>query len=60
MKKNKYTYGFKIYVNYGYGWEYETFELTWKELRAQVKCYRENCPYPLKYTRARLLNEVIA
>lgn len=26
MKPNKYLYGWKLYVNYGRGWEYETFE----------------------------------
>lgn len=26
MKNNKFLYGWKIYVNYGFGWEYESFE----------------------------------
>lgn len=53
---NKYLYGYKIYVNYGYGYEYECFELTRQEMKNQVKCYKENCNYPLKVTYARELN----
>jgi hypothetical protein len=34
----------RLYVNYGGGWEHETTEDSWKEARAQLKCYRENCP----------------
>lgn len=45
MKRvNKWLYGWKILVNYGHGWEYECFELTRKEARAQLKTYRENVP----------------
>lgn len=55
-KNNKYLHGWKIYVNYGNGWEYETFELTRKELRENVKAYRENCPYPIRVTRGREVN----
>jgi len=53
---NKFLYGWKIYVNYGSGWEYECFELTRKELKENVNAYRENCPYPVKVTRGRELN----
>ena len=42
---------YRLYINYGYGhgWEHETTEESWKELKEQQKCYRENCPqYPTK------------
>ena len=29
-KINKFLYGWKLSVNYGQGWEYETFEETYK------------------------------
>jgi len=55
---NKYIYGWKIYVNYGQGWEYELFETTWKETKARLKEYRENCPqYPIKQAYGRELNK---
>ena len=54
MKKvNKFLYGWKFYVNYGYGWEYETFETDFKEMLVNKKAYRENCSYPLKVTRGK-------
>ena len=57
MKTNKYLYGWKIYVHYGQGWEYELFETERTEMRARLKEYRENCPqYPVKATRGRELN----
>ena len=56
MKENKYLYGWKFYVNYGSGWEYECFETTYKAMKENRKAYRENCPYPLKITQGRELN----
>ncbi len=54
MRVNKYLYGWKLYVHYGQGWEYELFEETWKEARERLKEYRENCPqYPIKAVRGR-------
>jgi len=58
-KKNKYIYGWALYVNYGAGtgWEYEVFEYTASEMRSRIKEYRENCPqYPVKCGRRRELN----
>lgn len=57
-KINKYLYGWKISVFYGYGcgWEYEVFETTWKETRARLKEYRENQSYPVKACRGRETN----
>lgn len=31
-----------IMTNFGYGWECECSEYTWKEAKEQVKCYRNN------------------
>lgn len=53
---NKWLYGWKLYVNYGQGWEYETFEATWKGYRENRKAYREECPYPQKWTQGRETN----
>ena len=56
-KVNKYLYGWKLYVNYGAGYEYEIFETTWKEAKQRLKEYRENCPqYSIKASRGRELN----
>lgn len=59
MKKkkiNKYLYGWKLYVNYGQGWEYEVFCPNRKEMIADRKDYRENCEYPIKISRGRESN----
>lgn len=55
MKRvNKYLYGWKFYLNYGQGWEYEIFEETRAGMIENRKAYRENCPqYPLKIVRGR-------
>lgn len=55
-KINKYLYGWKLYVNYGQGWEYETFEETKQGYLENKKAYRENCPYPQRWVQARELN----
>ncbi len=55
-KQNKYLYGWKFWVNYGNGWEYEIFEETFKGMQENRKAYLENCKYPLKITRGRELN----
>jgi hypothetical protein len=52
-KVNKFLYGWKLWVNYGGGWEYETFETTFKAYRINRKAYLESCPYPQKWTRGR-------
>jgi len=53
---NKYLYGWKFYVNYGQGWEYEIFEATSQGMKENRKAYLENCPYPLKITKGREAN----
>ena len=55
-KRNKYIYGWKLYVNYGYGWEYETFEETFASYKENKRLYQENCNYPQKWTKSRELN----
>lgn len=55
-KVNKFLYGWKFYIDYGNGWEYEIFEATYEGMKANRKAYRENSPYPLKITRGRELN----
>ena len=53
-----------VYVllsNYGYGWEEELTEETEKEIKEQLKTYRENCPndqYKFKKKRAKINQEV--
>ena len=53
---NKYIYGWKLYVNYGQGWEYELFEETLREAKQRAKEYRENTSYPVKVSAGRELN----
>ena len=55
-KINKFLYGWKFYVNYGQGWEYETFEETRAGMITNRKAYRENCSWPLKITKGRESN----
>ena len=43
----------RLYVNYGYGWEYETTETTWKGRKENGRLYRENCPYPQRWRLGR-------
>jgi hypothetical protein len=57
MKRiNKYLYGWKLYVNYGGGWEYETFQETRAGYIENRKAYKENCLYPQRWSRGRELN----
>ena len=56
MKTNKYLYGYKFYVDYGQGWEYECFELTYKAMKENRAAYSLNCPYPVKISQGRELN----
>jgi len=45
-------------LDYGQGWEEETSETSFSEIKLRVKEYRENCPeYPRKIIKRRLLNE---
>jgi hypothetical protein len=40
IRKTKDEY--QLITNYGYGWEVELTEETYKEAKTQLKCYREN------------------
>ena len=61
QKINKYCYGWKLSVNYGQGWEFESFydekePDAHKDAKADIKAYRENCEYPARLTHGRMLN----
>lgn len=57
MKKaNKFSYVWRLWVNYGQGWEHETDELTYQNYKVNRKAYKENCSYPQRWTNARVLN----
>lgn len=43
----------RIYVNYGAGFEHECTELTRAEMVENRKAYQENCRYPIKIQRVR-------
>ena len=45
---------YEIQGNCGYGWEVETTEETWKDAKAQAKCYRENVNYPIRIVKKRI------
>lgn len=42
---------YRLWINYGQGWELETTEENSKEIRARYREYPDNCPeYPAKWT----------
>lgn len=43
-----------VEVNYGAGWEHETTEGTRADAVAQVKCYRANTNYPVRWRKRRV------
>jgi hypothetical protein len=40
----------RLWVNYGQGWEHECSEDSWRAAREQAKTYRANVAYPVKLT----------
>lgn len=46
----KTTDEYRIWVKYGQGWEHDTTELTLKLVLEQMKCYRADCKFPVKWT----------
>jgi hypothetical protein len=40
--KRKTVDEYQLWTNYGYGWENETIEETWKAAKEQKKCYLDN------------------
>lgn len=59
MKKNKFTYGWNIWTNYGYGWEiestYDKKETTYAQVKKDAKEYRL-CGAQVKITQTRVKN----
>lgn len=44
----------RLYVDYGCGYEHELDEFSHSEMRLRIKEYRENCPqYPAKVVKCR-------
>lgn len=50
----KTTDEYEIQGNNGYGWECETVEETWRDAKAQAKCYRDNVNYPIRIVKKRV------
>lgn len=53
MYKRKTKDVYEIQCNYGYGWDCETVEETWKDAKSQLKCYHENISYPVRIVKKR-------
>ena len=55
VKINKFLYGWKLLVNYGFGhgWEFECFKETYIGYKENKRLYRENCDYPQKWVNTR-------
>lgn len=44
----------RMYVDYGFGWEYELTEYSKVDIKARIREYTENCPqYPIKTVKGR-------
>ena len=43
----------KLYCNYGQGWELEVIEYSTKEMLNRIKEYNINSPYPYKVEKGR-------
>jgi len=56
MKIKKFIYGWKLYVNYGQGWEYETFEDNFLSYKENKKAYQKNCQYSQKWVHGKESN----
>ena len=58
MRTSKYLYVFVIQSDFGYGhgWEDECVEDTWRDCRDNLRLYRENSPYPVRYIQRRIPN----
>lgn len=54
MYKRKTEDEYHIEGHYCHGWETVTIESTWKEAKAQVKCYRENEPNAFRVVKKRV------
>lgn len=57
MKRvNKYEYVWKIWTNYGHGWQDECWEDSHQAAKQTVREYRENTNCAIRVTKARVLN----
>jgi hypothetical protein len=60
MKANKYMYGWKIWTNWGYGWECEAFydrnEDTYQDVKRDAHEYRL-AGAQVRVTESRMLNQ---
>jgi hypothetical protein len=57
QRKTRDVYDIQGDYGYGHGWETLCAEETYREARAQVRCYRENepgVPFRIKLTRERI------
>ena len=62
-KPNKYIYLYVIQANYGYGHGFEdlTASESWREVKVDLKAYRENMPeYNYRVIKRRELNECMS
>lgn len=56
VRKTKDVYCIEAYYE-GYGWAFETAEETYKDAKAQAKCYRENTNTPIRIVKHRVKKE---
>lgn len=43
----------RVYVNYGQGWEHEHTDTSREDMKVNRRAYRENCPYPIRIRKGR-------
>jgi len=55
MKVRKTVDSFEIHVQYEGGWEHEITEFTFLAAKEQKKTYMENCNFPVKIVRRRIM-----
>ena len=48
---------FRLFVRYGQGWEHETTESTVTAIRQRMAEYKANTPYPVKWSKHRVLTD---
>ena len=53
MYKRKTIDVWRLFINYGQGWEHETTETTIAAYRENRWAYRENCAYPQRWKSGR-------
>jgi len=53
MRKRKTRDCWRIYVNYGSGWEHECTEYSLNDMKENRRAYSENCTYPIRIVRGR-------